>query len=1361
MQLDAVNNILYLAIGSHTNMGAPSNNFAFLPEYALSAAILSIDLDAIGETTYDLPTLDDEDHPGADPNDPFGGNDGKNQAMLVPGGPVQVHAPGFRNPYDLIITSAGHMFTIVNGPNADWGDVPIGEGPDGNATNAINEPGVTYDDGLHLITGAGYYGGHPNPTRSNPANTFNSSDPQSPVSVPNAIESDFLIPGVENGALHVYGNSTNGLAEYTAGNFGGALQGDLLAASFANAIQRIELNAAGDAVVSTETLFSNVGVVPLDVTTPVGQFDGTIWVADIGMNAIHVFEPTDGGGGTPSDLDGDGYSNDDENANGTDPLNAADVPPDNDVDFLSDLLDDDDDNDLILDPTDAFAIDENNGTTTPVGTLYTWENNAPPAGGFFDLGLTGLMTNGVTNYLDQFDDTELTAGGAAGVLTIDAASSGTALGAANTQEQAFQFGVDVGNETFPYAAHTRLVGPFTGQTPTAGKEMGFFIGTGDQDNYVKLVVTGENGGSITVVKEEAGVVVDDVTTTLGVAIPGPSIVDLWLSIDPVTNMLQASYSIDQGVRVDVGPAILVPVAWTVATLAVGLIAVDPTDSGTMPVTWDFLGIEQEPVPPSDAEAYVKIDFPSTFGTGSFTITNNSPGNTAITSYTIDLSTSFMPDVVFDPSGLAGDPVGKDFTPDVGETAVGLVSHSFLDAHDGGFDKLQITFDDFDPGETFRFSVDIDPTSIQGAAPPGPEDSGSISGFELTGATADIEFDDGNTFSGEVFRQPLDEFTAEAIIKLGAPVAPAIDVLGLPPAPTLVSDPAQTVQITGTLGESVRVLVVEGALHLMGVPNGGFDIDPFEINKALSIVEHTAIIGAGGTVDVPILLTDSHAEGGISYIFAVTVNAGGQTSNLSNVAIVELDASAGSLDITPSTTSIDFGSVEIGQSPQQIVTLTHAGVIGSGDVTIDTSLAALVPAIGPFSFVFSQAGIVTLAPGESVDVTVSFDPMAEQTDAASLDIPHSGDNSPVAISLSGTGVMAGSPMYRVNAGGAVVTGNPDWSVDSGSSPSPFSNAVTASSFITLNTATIDMSDPAIPAGTPVELFSSERWDSEGGGEMQWSFPVDPGDYEVRLYFAETFMYAQTVGARLFDVAIEGATLLDDFDIFAAAGGNTAWVETFTVTSDDMLNIDFAHVVQNPIINAIEILPAPGNLTLKQLPVIKGDFDNNGVVNGRDYLVWLTSGGSPTGDGNGDGNIDQHDVDAWYSEAAAVAVPLIPEGDGYWEHPPSGSLVAAGSLSAALSADNLSAGNQAAVPVESIGWRTVEGSLDVTIPEMAILANPTPMTFSGPTAGTAQAPRIAEKTVRDQAVEDLFELFEDDEELAESTNESLDAALTLNW
>jgi len=295
LQLDPSTNTLYIAQGGNTNMGAPSNFFFALPEYALSADILKVDLDAIGNTTYNLPTLNDEDRAGdPDANDPFGGNNGKNQARLVPGGPVQVYAPGFRNPYDLLIAKSGRMYTIDNSSNYGQGDVPVNEGPDGVCTNEPNEPGSNQDEALHLVEGPGYYGGHPNPTRGNISNTFNANE-QSPVTTANPIECHYQVPGVENGSLTTFTPSTNGLTEYTASNFGGAMKGNLLAASFDDKIYRIKLNSTGDGVVSKQALFSNVGTNTLDVTVRGDnqRFPGTIWVAEIGGGTIKVFEPSD------------------------------------------------------------------------------------------------------------------------------------------------------------------------------------------------------------------------------------------------------------------------------------------------------------------------------------------------------------------------------------------------------------------------------------------------------------------------------------------------------------------------------------------------------------------------------------------------------------------------------------------------------------------------------------------------------------------------------------------------------------------------------------------------------------------------------------------------------------------------------------------------------------------------------------------------------------------------------------------------------------------------------------------------------------------------------------------------------------
>jgi glucose/arabinose dehydrogenase len=285
--LDRTGSRLYLAQGGNTNNGAPSKHFAFTPEYALSGAILSIDLAAIGDRTFDLPTLDDPARPGtADAGDPFGGAKGDNQARLAADEPVTVYAPGFRNPYDIVLTAAGRLYTIDNGANPNWGDFPRQEG--GRCTNEPRSGGKRQEDTLHHIAAAGYYGGHPNPTRANPANVFAG---QSPVGAAHAVECEFR-PGKRSGALTTFPASTNGLVEYRSQAFGGAMAGDLLTASFDNRIYRLKLHPDGR-LSTKEILFEDVGQVPLDVTAQGDGdlFPGTIWAGDFADGSITVFEP--------------------------------------------------------------------------------------------------------------------------------------------------------------------------------------------------------------------------------------------------------------------------------------------------------------------------------------------------------------------------------------------------------------------------------------------------------------------------------------------------------------------------------------------------------------------------------------------------------------------------------------------------------------------------------------------------------------------------------------------------------------------------------------------------------------------------------------------------------------------------------------------------------------------------------------------------------------------------------------------------------------------------------------------------------------------------------------------------------------
>jgi hypothetical protein len=287
LALDAANNILYHSVGANTNLGAPASPFFFLPEYALSGAILAIDLDQLGDATHDLPTLDDPDRPGSpDAGDPFGGNSGLNQAFLDPDGPVTLYTTGLRNAFDLVFTPLG-LFTIDNGPNDMFGGFPVNaESP--QSISQPSEGGLFQPDTLHRISGPGRYLGHPNLTRAFLAGIPSASkvglaaDPR---------QARYLNRGQEDGALATFEKSTNGLTMYWPEQ--GPWQNKLVTVSFDRTVYLLTLDPSGQALTGKQALVSHLGGIPLDVwaQNPDSVFPHSIWVADHGQDAIYVLEP--------------------------------------------------------------------------------------------------------------------------------------------------------------------------------------------------------------------------------------------------------------------------------------------------------------------------------------------------------------------------------------------------------------------------------------------------------------------------------------------------------------------------------------------------------------------------------------------------------------------------------------------------------------------------------------------------------------------------------------------------------------------------------------------------------------------------------------------------------------------------------------------------------------------------------------------------------------------------------------------------------------------------------------------------------------------------------------------------------------
>ncbi|MDX1995132.1 MAG: malectin domain-containing carbohydrate-binding protein [bacterium] len=110
-----------------------------------------------------------------------------------------------------------------------------------------------------------------------------------------------------------------------------------------------------------------------------------------------------------------------------------------------------------------------------------------------------------------------------------------------------------------------------------------------------------------------------------------------------------------------------------------------------------------------------------------------------------------------------------------------------------------------------------------------------------------------------------------------------------------------------------------------------------------------------------------------------------------------------------------------------------------------------------------------------------------------------------------------------------------------------------------------------------LYHTTRSSTEDLGGFQYAFPVQPGIYSLRLYFAENYFVGGAgrgpvgVGERIFDVMAENTLLLDEYDITAAVGILTPDIRTFNnlEITDGTINLNFTASTNRPLIAGIEI------------------------------------------------------------------------------------------------------------------------------------------------------------------------------------------------
>jgi Malectin domain/Calx-beta domain len=1140
MVLSADGTKLYLAVGGNTNNGAPSSYFSYTAEYALSGTVLEIDLTAINnlpiltdsdggqinggavsrQYIYDLPTLDDPNVPnvtggvgenaaGLDENGPFGGNDGLNMAILPANAPLRIYADGFRNNYDLVLRADGKLYTVDNGSNTGLGGDPLIV--NGKAVNTPVNGGVGDAEPLFLVQDGSYYG-HANPTRSNQNLAWtvynNSGTPDTSLAVNTVANLSALVPASVNiasgflidpskftgnaarllqsgiripyanqpNSLVELGSSSNGLVEYTGTAYGGALQGALVVAQFNNTITLLNVNNAGtalepfidpgldgllgtpdDVVLAANGIYTLITGLstPLDVTT--GP-DGTIWVAEIGGSSIKVYKP-----------------------------GGAVVNPN------------DSDNDGILNVNDPFIRDASNGTSVNLfpGQTLVWDfdpnqdgNRPGPVG--FATGLTGVMINGTTDFEAFFnsasnlpqqqiklDNIKFATAAGGGTTVVEYVSNGDALGTANSGEYLFQTGLQISPTVDTFNIKWSVFNPLlTG----ANQQIGGYIGTGDQSNYLKIVATANPAGEIQILLENNNVVstqvflqADDLFT-----VPIDQQIFFELNINPITATAtpKITYEIGGGNTKVVTGAPISLSGTGVLNAILGNNIVQGQSSGLAVGLYSSnTGQPAAPAGPS---------FQAVFG--DITITGTGTPPPAL--YRVNAGGPTITATDGGPNWVADTP----FLLDAG-------SNSFA-----GFPAVN-------PGPTV-------PTTTPGTifdterydSPGGTE---LQYGFAVAAGTYEVRLYMGNGYTGTAAPgQRVFDVALEGQVK---PNLNNIDLV------------TKFGNVTGGL-ISNTVQVTDGTLNIQ------FLHDPIDG------IENPLING----IEI-IKLSDL---------------------NLPTVSIVGGPYSVGEAGGQVQISLLSNKIVPVGQT----VTVNYEIVPGTATPQADYSAGGFfLPETGKYT------GTATIASG-SADATflvnILQDTLVEGNETFAVNITSVSSNALIGTGSATVTIVdddatgSGTVLYRVNAGGPTVTaidGGPNWVADTTFLLDPGSNSV--SGFVAV--------DPGltVPTTTPGTIFDTERYDAAGGTEMQYGFAVAAGTYEVRLYMGNGFSGTAAPGQRVFDVALEGTVLstLNDVDLSAKFGNQVGGMISNTVSvTDGTLNIQFLHMVENPLINGIEII-----------------------------------------------------------------------------------------------------------------------------------------------------------------------------------------------
>jgi beta-galactosidase len=204
---------------------------------------------------------------------------------------------------------------------------------------------------------------------------------------------------------------------------------------------------------------------------------------------------------------------------------------------------------------------------------------------------------------------------------------------------------------------------------------------------------------------------------------------------------------------------------------------------------------------------------------------------------------------------------------------------------------------------------------------------------------------------------------------------------------------------------------------------------------------------------------------------------------------------------------------------------------------------------PSSSTLITAGVSGTSYGDTgLAANTTYYYLVEAVDAAGASVP--------STHASATTLANVVDLLSISSGGAGITGT-TWVADEDVSGG------------STYTATTTVSTSGVANAAPAAVYQSER-----SGVFTYTLPglTAGGAYTIRLHFAE--IYFTQAGQRVFNVAMNGTSVLSNFDIVAAAGGpNIALVEQFSATanSNGQIVVSFTNGTANqPKVSGIELL-----------------------------------------------------------------------------------------------------------------------------------------------------------------------------------------------